>query len=271
MPNIVRSGGLNLSDEVVKIKDLFPVTPPAAKGAAQDDFTADFSTEEEAQAPDFQEQDGLEGEDFTPAPKSASRSISKEEIIQGAMTEASRIIEDAIKESEAIRAEQLAQIHVEAARIRQSAAEEGHREGFAQVVQQVQESARALENAIALFEGERAGFESEFEKQLQWMAAEIASKVLVKKVEADDSELLEMVKKAVQGMKNEAWIRVEVSNEMTRLIDLLIQAYDGWDQVDVSAIPAQPGTVKLETPAGIVDISLRTQLENLREYFRSAQ
>jgi flagellar biosynthesis/type III secretory pathway protein FliH len=82
--------------------------------------------------------------------------------------------------------------------------------------------------------------------------------------------MAEMVQKAVQGVRNEPWVRVEVSQEMVRLIDRLSTLYDQSAGVEVSAIPAAAGTVHIETPSGVVDASLRTQLENLREYFTQA-
>ena len=62
-------------------------------------------------------------------------------------------------------------------------------------------------------------------------------------------------------------LRVDVAQEMVHLIDQLTQLYAGQDNIGVSAIPATPGTVHIETPSGMVDASLRTQLSNLREYF----
>ena len=91
--------------------------------------------------------------------------------------------------------------------------------------------------------------------------------LLAKKVGEDDTVMLEMVDKAVQGVRNEAWVRVDVAQEMVHLIDQLTQLYAGQDNIGVSAIPATPGTVHIETPSGMVDASLRTQLSNLREYF----
>ncbi|MGD9560557.1 MAG: FliH/SctL family protein, partial [Oscillospiraceae bacterium] len=190
-----------------------------------------------------------------------------QEIIQSAMAEASRLLENALREAEDTRGQMLDKVRQEGEEIRQAAAEQGRREGFTSVVGEMQQVADRLEQAVASFEGERAGFEAEYEEQLKWLAIEIASKVLAKRVSQDDTEMLEMVDKAVQSVRSEPWVRVEVAQEMVRLIDRLTELYAEQANIEVSPIPAAPGTVHIEMPSGVVDASLRTQLANLRDYF----
>jgi len=270
---------VNLSDDVVKIKDLAPSRPRPAKRPAPAPVEAEaFAPETDAGSPEMpgDAEDTFEpvvdvpvydayGDEDTYEP--AAGGLVKGEIIQGAMAEASRILEDALRNAESARAEALAGLQDEADHLRREAQEQGHREGLATAVGTVQDAADKLEQAVARFEGERAGFETEYEGNLKWLALEIASKVLAKKVGEDDTVMLEMVDKAVQGVRNEAWVRVDVAQEMVHLIDQLTQLYAGQDNIGVSAIPATPGTVHIETPSGMVDASLRTQLSNLREYF----
>ena len=272
MPRIVRVGGLHLTDEVVKIHDLGPAGifkkgPPPRPSPAEAGEETDGLGGWEAQLP---EQDLAPANYGMESSALGSAVAVREEIVQGAMAEASRILEEAIVKAEQAKAEYLLQAKAEVEELRLAAAQEGRREGFLQVTEEVRQTAEGLEAAVASFEGERAGFEAEFEEQMKWLAIEIASKVLAKKVADDDSEMLEMVQKAVQSVRAEPWIRVEVASEMTRLIDGLTALWDGQPQVEVSAVPAEPGTVHIETPTGVVDASLRTQLENLREYFVSA-
>ncbi len=254
LPKIMRSGGLKLSDEVVKIKDALPLAPgkippktPLADGPPLDAYDTEILEE-------------------------ASPLVSplQEEVLQAAMAEAGRILEDAVHKAESQKQEKLAEIQYEAEHIRQNAAEEGRRVGMAEAMDTVRQSAAQLEQAIAAFEGERAGFEAEYEQQLRWLAIEIASKVMAKKVADDDTEMLEMVKKAVQSVRSEPWVRIEVAQEMVRLIDRLTALYEGDGSVTVGPIPAESGTVHVETPSGVVDASLHTQLANLRDYFAQA-
>lgn len=265
MPRIYRTGGVNVSDDVLRIKDIAPVKPPKRPAPSPVPAPADGDEEQEGVFEAYEPEQDLATE-YEETEQPMSGSVSSE-IIQSAMAEASRILEDAMREAEAGRADLLAGVQQEAELIQQNAAQEGQRQGFASVVNEVQETAGRLEQAVARFEGDRAAFEVEYEEQLKWLAMEIAGKVLAKKVSEDDAEMLEMVDKAVQSVRGEPWIRVEVAQEMAHLIDRLTALYDQYDHISVSAIPAETGTVHVETPSGVVDASLRTQLSNLRDYF----
>lgn len=284
MPRIVRTGGLNLVDDVVKIRDLGPSPVPARpkkpkpKPVLADGMAPEEGEDALAGGEVLPEEGGAEahddGEDFaevgfdTGAMAAGGTGI-KEELIQGAMAEAGRILQDALKDAEEQKRQILEQAQAEAEQLRQQAAQQGRAEGRDTVLAEVKDAASRLEGAIAQYEGERAGYESEFEEQLKWMAIEIAGKVLAHKVAEDDSVLADMVNKAVQSVKSEPWIRVEVAQEMVRLVGRLTELYQQQANIEVSAIPAAPGTIQIETPSGVVDASLQTQLENLRSYFAS--
>lgn len=265
MPRIIRAGVLNLADDAVKIKDMVLAKPQKKPGKSPpkpDEFGGEMALQA---AP----QEDFDAQEFGYEEESAGYAL-KEEIIRGAMAEAARILEDAVQRAEEQKSAKLAEVTSEARQMRQEAAEEGRQEGMAQAIETVRQSAKALEHAIASFEGERASFEAEYEQQLKWTAIEIASKVMAKKVEDDDAEMAAMVEKAVASVRNEPWIRVDVAQEMTGLIGQLMALFEKDENVNVSPIPAQPGTVHIETPSGVVDASLHTQLANLREYFAGA-
>ncbi len=279
MPRIVRLGCLNLTDDVVRIKDLCPELKPLAgkKAAApksRENASASAENFEPAfdeiydEAPDTEDEDAVNAREAERAPaRTVMTAAVQSDIIAGAMAEASRIIEDALRKAEETRSGMLAGVQSEAEQIRARAAEEGRRQGAQSAMADVRGAADSLEQAVARFEGERAGFEAEYEEQLRWLSIEIASKVLAKKISEDDADMAEMVEKAVQSVRSEPWVRVEVSQEMVRLIERLQSLFEGQQGIEVSAIPAGRGTVHIETPSGLVDVSLHTQLANLKEYF----
>ncbi len=305
MPNIVRFGDITLAEEVVKIQDLGPAEPfkksakrtqgdtayeikvKSAKheGADDEEAEAELTAEQDFEAEEFgednlhneqdeqgelNEQDDLHGSEISQGKSEQQGAMqgAAEEIVQSAVAEAARILEQAVREAEQQKADILATVEQEAQQLRAQAEQEGREQGAAQIVDDVNEASKAIQNAIADMEGQRAGFESEYEEQLKWMAVDVASKVLAKKVDDNDAEMAEMVEKAVQSVKSEPWIRIEVAQEMVRLIDRLQSAYEGRPNIEVSAIPAQAGTVQIETPSGMVDASLNTQLANLKEYLQ---
>ncbi len=281
MPRVLHTGGVNLSGDAVKIRDLALVrAAPAAKPKPRPKAEAP-DDEDGAEALGRNEDEGEPSEadfiearfeeaapPFRPAAvgEAASERI-REEIIQSAMAEAGRILEDAVRSGEVMKNDLLAGVAAEAEALRNQAVEEGKREAYTAFTGEMRQIADNLQGAIARFEGERAGFEAEYEEQLKWMAIEIASKVLAKKVSDDDAIMADMVDKAVRNIRGEPWIRVEVAQEMQGLIDRLSSLYESQAGIEVSPIPAPPGTVHIETPSGVVDASLRTQLANLRGYF----
>lgn len=279
MPRVLKCNSLTVEESTFKVRDFAPLRPMAAPAPAREEtgeedagfqeiYAADGGPVPQAQPVNYNEiaQDIYD----QPMPQNPSEPMQTE-IIQGAMTEASRILEEAVRTAESSRQEILAKGHAEADDLRRQAAQQGRKEGFSSVVGEMREIATGLEDAIARFEGERAGYEAEYEEHLKWFAVEIASKVLAKKVTADDGEMTEMVAKVIQGVQKEPWIRVEVAQEMSHLLARLTELYGGQEHIDVVSVAGSPpGTVHVETPSGIIDASLRTQLENLKGYFDQA-
>lgn len=263
LPNIVKSGSVNMTDDVFRVSDIsykWRKKRPAPEAPAE-------TGGQEGQSQPAAEQDaGYDNYYEYDEPPSAMQS----EIIQSAMSEAARIVQRATEEAELRKKEILTGAQEEADQMRAEASELGRRDAFAAVVGNVKQIIGDIEHSIAVFEGDKAGFEAEYEEQLTWRALEIASKVLAKEVSRDDGIMTEMVAKAVETVKDEPWIRVEVSQEMTRLINKLSEQFEGSPNIQVSAIPAMSGTVHIETPSGVVDASLKTQLDNLRHYFEKA-
>lgn len=261
-----------MTDNVFRVADISsrrrkprPRAETEDDGVAQDGSTAG----QEVWRPTVEAQPEENADEYYDGYEEPSSAIQSE-IISSAMNEVAGILSQATRDAEARKEEILAKAYFDAEQIRKKADEEGRRQGFITVMSETKEIATSVEQAVARFEGERAGFETEYEDQIRWLAFEIAAKVLAKKVSQDDTEMLAMVEKAVRSVQNEPWVRVEVAQEMTRLIGRLMELFDSQANIEVNAVPAEPGSVKIETPSGVVDASLRTQLENLRQYFESS-
>ena len=284
MPNIVKGYGVKLSDDVVRIGDAAPARPVQVKRPEDDgaDVTiigADGPLQPgagEMDAADEQAvEDGFAPEEFADAgqPGQAAEVSAggtggvKREIIQSAMAEAGKILEQAVRDAEEAKNNIVAGAQTELAVLRENAAVEGRAEGLSSGAGDVGALAGKIDEAISNFEAGRAAFEAEYEANLKWMAMQIVQKVLAKKIEQNDADFVEMVDKAVQGVRNEPWVRVEVSREMGGLIDMLREIYKAHETIEVNASSAPAGTVMLETPSGVVDASVMTQLDNLRDYF----
>lgn len=264
MSRIVKSHGVNVTDDVFKLHEDGPAfvsapTPAPAPAAAA---TSNTEGHQPFVIPEHVVR--------WPAEEGGEEEIHPmaQELVQNAMDEAARILEQAVQESEARKAEILAQARYEAEKMKQNALEQGRKEGAMTTADEVRQAVNKLEAAIARFEGDRAGFEQEYEDGMKWMSLEIASKILAKRITGDDADMLQMVEKAVHTVEKEPWVRVEVAQDMTRLLAGLENTYREFGNVELVPTSAPHGSVQIETPSGVMDISVATQLENLKNYFR---
>lgn len=264
MYKVMKANNVNLTDTVYQIietrvrpqkKAVNPEEKPMAEGMQADEtlLTTDETPEYE---PFLDELD------------------RKKEIIDDAKQQADLIVRDAARRAQENYNEILQRAAEEAQALRQSAMEDGLTNGARAQVQNVSKSVEALELAVSKLEGQQAGFMAEYENSLKTLALEIATKILHKKVETDPAEMAELVKAAVSTVGGVKWVTVEVSNEMPALLETLtntLQTAERGPKLEVHPIAAAFGTCYLDTPGGIVDVSLYTQIENLREYFTAEQ
>ncbi len=276
MPNIVNSRGVHLKKDVLRIGDSHPsrilekqrmYTEREAEGKNSVVILDAFDVARLAQKKAMLATANLEVPEMMEEPPPPPNPKA-EEIVQEAQAEAARIVQEAQMQAEEEAHRLLEEAKAQAVLLRQEAMEQGRQQGYEECLASIGNATQTLETAVARMEGEVAGFEAEYEEQLQWMALEIASRVLSRKVASNDGILTSMVERVVKGLKNEPWVRVEVAQEMTRLIGQLQDLYDGQEQIEVSPIPADAGTILVETASGVVDASLHTQLENLKQYFQ---
>lgn len=262
LPKVFYGGNLVVSDEVFTIEDealnegapLEVLEPP-------DDFVEDdLLGDEDEKSPD--EKIALDG-----------TRREAEEILKNARDEAAMILNKASIQAQLDRDHLLEKTAAEMEVVKRQAYEEAYQKGLSEGVrtqaQALQECMEQLVDGVSRLEGEQAGFMAEYEYNLKWLAWEIASKVLGRKLEEDETELVSLVKMAVASVKNAEWITVEVSEKASSLLESLEKEFRrlGDDRVDIRGISAPEGTCIIDTPDGLIDASVYSQLENLRIYF----
>lgn len=241
MPRIVKYGSVVVSDEVVSIRENHSDTQGVPDEVVVEDSAQTLA---EAQA-------------------------AAAELLQRASEEADRIRQEASEQAMRERISLLEQTERDAEQIRQQAYELGMSEGMRDQCAAVGRLIESLEEAVSRIEGEQAGFMAEHEANLRWLAHEIASRVLAKRIGEDDAELASLVKAAVGSVKNADWVSVELSDKASTLIEQLSQELrktEG-DRVEIRGVPAPSGTCRIETAEELIDASVYTQLSNLKEYF----
>lgn len=246
MPRIMKSGTVSLSEDVFMIKEHQPSRPVVIR----DEDGGELYLEEDTAVPfDSEEAAGM--------------------VIGKAAERARELMDNAARDAAALRENILQQAQQEAMELETQAYAEGLARGVQERRNEIDDCVHKLELAVGRIEGEQAGFMAEYEENLRWLAVEIASRVLNKRIADDETEMESLVKAAVATVKNAEWIRVEIAETMTGLIDKLTQTLKQSDgaKIQLRGVTEPVGTCVVDTPDGRTDASVYTQLANLKEYF----
>lgn len=168
--------------------------------------------------------------------------------------------------------EQSAQI-LEAAREKAAAlCEEARQEGYSEALRQTgEELGKALDGVHALMEelsSRQQKYFEEYGEQLEDLAITVAEKLLFHTVAADPAQMADLVMQAVQSVKTEDWVTVEISEQMSGLVERIQQQYAAYlsrRPVEFSQKELPKDSCVVQTPSGITDASITTQLGNLRQ------
>jgi flagellar assembly protein FliH len=167
----------------------------------------------------------------------------------------------------------------EAQQIKQQAHNEGYLEGFNKGFDEAQEEFRKenepraelladlIEN-LSEFEQKRL---RENENELVELALGVASKIIGQELRTNPKAVVKMLTETVMQNHSEEYVRITLAED---LFPLDVKTSDNVKKMltdmgaNVSVLvesAVKPGTVQAETPKGITDMSVDTQLDNIRD------
>jgi flagellar assembly protein FliH len=167
----------------------------------------------------------------------------------------------------------------EAQQIRQQAHNEGYLEGFNKGFDEAQEEFRKenepraelladlIEN-LSEYEQERL---RKNEEELVELALGVASKIIGQELRTNPKAVVKMLTETVMQNHSEEYVRITLAED---LFPLDVKASDNVRKMltdmgaNVSVLvesAVRPGTIQAETPKGITDMSVDTQLDNIRD------
>lgn len=168
--------------------------------------------------------------------------------------------------------EQSAQILAAAREKAAALCEEARQQGYSEALHKTGEELRScLDGVQALMEqlSERQQkFFEEYNEQLEDLAITVAEKLLFHTIAADPAQMADLVMQAVQSVKTDDWVTVELSEQMSGLVERIQQQYAAYlsrRPVEFSQKELPRDACVVQTPAGITDASIATQLGNLRQ------
>lgn len=163
----------------------------------------------------------------------------------------------------------------EAARIKEQAYEEGWQEGLLKSTEQIRKLGSELAEAVDELKESAARQEKELREQVTGLALKIAEKILCEKI-AEDDGMNAMARTAVLSEKEKSPVTVLVAAKAVSQAEAIEQAlepvrekYETMIKVKTSDLP--PGTLRIETPDGLVDASVYVQLENLKQQLETLE
>ena len=136
---------------------------------------------------------------------------------------------------------------------------------------EIQACIHQIQGVLRTLEENQREFLEGYRDHLASLAADIAEKLILHKIDEDDLYLKALVMKTVGSVKNAEWITVEVSNQLVNLVEQLRQEFKNGDygNVEVAARYHPEDTCLMETDEGVLDASISEQIRNLKKAFES--
>lgn len=286
MRRIYKSGHVTTSEKFFLLED---VADHSTATENSDDTWTDRAEADGASSQDLADQNTVTPEDEdSPSARPASRRSAtygtvqeiaqleqlRDQMIAQATSEAARLLQEAHAKAQLEYNEALARAAEQIEHDRQTACEEGQQQAFAQTTQDIIGCIRGIEQTLARLESAQAGFITGYEQDLKWTALEIAQKILMDTIVADDTRLVPLVMAAVNSASGAPWMTVEISEHMAGLLTQLqhkINSLSDTGRINLRLVDAPPDTCIIETPDRFFDASITQQIENLKGYFAAEQ
>lgn len=158
----------------------------------------------------------------------------------------------------------------DAIKIRRQARQEGFEEAFSQKREEIENALSRVDHCLEELISRQQAFFENYRRDLRELSLAVAEKIMNHSIEADPKTLSDLVMQAITSVKNEEWITVEVSEQLPELAAFLkaeYAKYPGRCSADFVTEDLAPGACLVQTPSGIIDASIGTQLDNLRTIF----
>jgi len=192
------------------------------------------------------------------------------EIIEQAKVDSYRMVAEAEATARGIITSALAEAEAELANARQTGYGEGLKQGQAAAADQNSGLISELQTLLSNISAQQREMLEQFEKEMYFLSLDIARKIIRLELDQDQKSFLSLFAGAVKGMADVESIKLVVGEKEYALAsrhgDQLLAMVNGAKNIDiVLSRTAPPGTCIVETPRGIIDASVETQLQKVAE------
>lgn len=190
----------------------------------------------------------------------------EQEIIQKANLRAEYIINNANLRAKTEKETIIGDAMVEADKIRDNAFAMGYNEGFEKTKEELLGCTEKLNDSLQQIITNHEESLQQIKKDIEKISLAIAEKILQKQLEVDDFAMLNLIEELISENKQSSFIKVEISDQMEHLVDHVQTLFaKKYPQLSVSKANRPQGACIVDTPDGVIDASIQTQLENIRK------
>lgn len=207
----------------------------------------------------------------------------QEELLSEARQEARKILDEARKEAQFLQEKILNKAKEEAERLRQEAVKQGIEEGREAgrkeaELQSIRKTEKILEcfkedvqMAFANIEKAKRDTLQRYERELLDCAIAVAEKVIHISLRSSGEVMRRMILTSTEKLKKTAWVKIYIDSfdysMMTEIdADVAAQLASLSDNIKFIIMDKEgEGTCIIEMPEGVIDTSVSTQMENIRE------
>lgn len=132
---------------------------------------------------------------------------------------------------------------------------------------------RRVDECLHAMQVEHDRYIEQYDEDLRFFAVDIAEKMILQKISEDDIILRSLVLETVSRMKNPSWMKLELSGQMTDLIEFMKEELakpEYFGRATVNPIAAPGDTCRVSTEEGTTVATVSVQASNLRKVFSEA-
>ena len=259
--------------------------PPAEEITVEEDPVLPDEPEEAA-PPAPQKEGGAEGAEDSGEQPSSDPGQGAAAMFSYARVQSEAILAQAKRQGEELLEEYRQQAIQESQQLKEEARQEGYRQGYsdglvkaqaesrAKLDEQVQQQAGQVKEFLDRAAREREELLDKVQGELCDLSIAVAEKVIHVSLKSSREVILRMVQMATERLRRREWVRIYIggcdSRELAQISPELTAALAGLSD-HIKLIPMaddESGTCIIEMPDEIIDASVSTQLDNLKDILR---
>ncbi len=193
--------------------------------------------------------------------------VQRDKIISEANEQAEKILKDAKVKSQNI----MHNVMKEAEQIRTDAFNEGISKGVKEKSSAVDSVLSEFKSILEDMKSAQLDYFNRYAKELKYFTLDIVNKITMNKISEDDAFLEKLIVQNIKSIRDAEWITIEISERLPELVkkiedEMTVCGMSKKTEIQLSDELDEDSCIMKATDR-IVDISLRTQLDNIRAYF----